>query len=95
METDRPLAQTPAPTNPLATRLGGTETVDAVLPKADWESVLDLRREGVTDAGLYRLLRLRTAYRRSVDPVTDGLELDAKALFARWLVAQGHLNEGL
>jgi hypothetical protein len=94
METDRPSATTSAPAAPVVTHPGSNDTVDASLPKADWDCVLQLRRAGVTDAGLYRLLRLRTTYRTSVTPAADGLERDARALFARWLVAHGVLHEG-
>jgi hypothetical protein len=74
--------------------LAGGDGVDAALPVAEWECVLELRRGGVTDAGFYRLLRLRAAYRRQVAPASDGLEGDPRARFARWLVAHGHLHEG-
>ena len=74
--------------------------LDAALPEGEWECVLTLLREGVGDAGLLRLLRLRTRYRRDADPATDGrggrngLRRDPRALFARWLVAQGRLDQG-
>jgi hypothetical protein len=102
METARPLESTP----PSETPLGGCSQrdesagLDAALPEGEWGCVLSLQREGVTDAGLLRLLRLRTVYRRHADPATDGrcephgLQRDPRALFARWLVAQGRLNEG-
>jgi hypothetical protein len=76
--------------------------VDATLPEPDWERVCELRRAGVTDAGMYRLLQLRTWYRRGGGSATDGtdgtdgtddFERNPRALFARWLVAQGRLNE--
>jgi hypothetical protein len=70
-----------------------TPAVDAALPASEWQSVLALRRGGVTDAGLYRLLRLRTAYRHHTHPAADGLEADSRAQFARWLVAEGHAIE--
>ena len=81
-------------------QLGQGAGLDAALPEGEWECVFSLRREGVTDTGLLRLLRLRTLYRRDADPATDGLDgpdglqRDPRALFARWLVAQGRLNEG-
>ena len=68
--------------------------VDATLPAGEWDCVLALRRGGVTDGGLYRLLRLRTRYRQQTQPATDGLEADPRAQFARWLVPQGRLHEG-
>ena len=95
METDRPLAHPPATGARPAMRPRSTDTADATWSEADWRCLFFLRREGVTDPGLRRLLRLRRAYHGSVDPATDGLERDARALFARWLVAQGRLHEGL
>jgi hypothetical protein len=100
METARPRrphrpaapAETPSGERPA---LAASSGLDAALPRREWECVLSLRREGVDDAGFLRLLRLRTAYRRHADPVTDGLQRDPRALFARWLVAHGRLNEGL
>ena len=95
MDAQRPSAPPPA------VRPAGTPTslvdaggVDVILPGRDWGCVLALRGAGVTDAGMYRLLRLRTLYRRRVDPSTDGLDRDPRAQFARWLVAHGRLNEG-
>jgi hypothetical protein len=105
METARPLGPPPSSEAPAGGRpetdpeSGEPAGLDAALPEAEWECVLTLRRAGVTDAGFLRLLRLRIVYRRDADPVTDGLQRDPRrdprALFARWLVAQGHLNEGL
>ena len=97
METARPLgpaspAETPSREGPA---LASSAGLDAALPGREWECVLALWREGVTDAGLLRLLRLRDAYRRHANPATDGLEPDPRALFARWLVAQGRLNESV
>jgi hypothetical protein len=97
METARPLG----PTSPTHTRTGERPALapsaglDAALPRREWECVLSLWRGGVDDAGLLRLLRLRDAYRRHADPATDGLQHHPRALFARWLVAQGRLNEGV
>jgi hypothetical protein len=85
-----PAAARPAGTPP---SLADATGIDATLPADAWSCVLALRGAGVTDSGLYRLLRLRTLYRRRADLATDGLELDRRAQFARWLVAHGHLNE--
>ena len=99
METARPPGPASPPQTPPGERpqLGQGTGLDAALPEGEWECVLTLRRQGVTDAGLLRLLRLRTVYRRDADPETDGrdgLQRDPRALFARWLVAQGRLHEG-
>jgi hypothetical protein len=97
METARPLGPTPPTQTRTGERpeLGASAGLDVALPRREWGCVLSLWREGVDDAGLLRLLRLRDAYRRHADPVTDGLQHDPRALFARWLVAQGRLNEGV
>ena len=95
METNRPLALTLVAGTRTVTRPGISDPADATWSEADWKCVFFLRRGGVTDSGLRRLLRLRRAYHGSVDPATDGLERDARALFARWLVAQGRLHEGI
>ena len=95
METSRPLALTPAAGTRTVTRPGISDTADATWSEADWRCVVFLRRGGVSDPGLRRLLRLRRTYHGVVDPATDGLERDARALFARWLVAQGRLHEGI
>jgi hypothetical protein len=102
VETDH--LHTPAPGAEHRPTAGPTiheaEGIDATLLAPEWECVQALRRGGVSDSGLYRLLRLRTVYRRGADPATDGLDgpdglqRDQRALFARWLVAQGRLNEG-
>jgi hypothetical protein len=73
--------------------VGETEELDATLGDADWPLVFQLWRAGVTNAAVYRLLRLRTAVRRT-DPAMDGFEHDRRAMFARWLVAHGRLHEG-
>ena len=67
--------------------------LDATLTDADWPLVQALWRAGMTNAGIYRLLRLRVAY-RTRPPECDGLEQDPHAQFARWLVATGRLHEG-
>ena len=67
--------------------------LDASLPRADWKLFAALQHQGITGAGLERLLLLR-ATRRRRDPATDGMERDPRALFARWLVDQGRLHEG-
>jgi hypothetical protein len=102
METARPRGPAPSSETPPGecVRLGEGAGLDAALPAGEWECVRSLQRGGVSDAGLLRLLRLRTLYRRDADPATDGLDRphglqrDPRALFARWLVAQGRLNEG-
>ena len=99
METARPPGTRVAARHPQESARSSARVrgLDAALPEGEWECVLTLRRQGVTDAGLLRLLRLRTAYRRDADPETDGrdgLQRDPRALFARWLVAQGRLHEG-
>jgi hypothetical protein len=96
MDTDRSRAPAPPSGTPVwqTAAPDGVAAVDVALADGDWERVVSLRREGVTDAGLYRLLRLRTRYRRAAHPATDGLEQDGRALFGRWLVAQGRLHEG-
>jgi hypothetical protein len=68
--------------------------LDAALSAADWPVVQHLWRSGVTNAGVDRLLRLRSAFRRQGNPAMDGFHADDKARFARWLVQQGRLNEG-
>jgi hypothetical protein len=105
METARPLgptSPTEIPSGPPSgppsgepPEVGAGAGLDAALPRREWECVHSLWRAGVTDAGFLRLLRLRDAYRRHADPATDGLQRDPRALFARWLVAQGRLNEGV
>ena len=52
--------------------LDDTDALDATLADEDWPLVLDLWRSGVTNAGIYRLLRLRCVYRRRGDPALDG-----------------------
>ena len=97
METARPLGPASPTETSLRARpaLGASAGLDAALSRREWECVLSLWREGVADAGFLRLLRLRTAYRSHAAPATDGLEHDPRARFARWLVAQGRLNEGV
>ncbi len=68
--------------------------LDAALTDADWPLVQRLWRLGLTNAGIYRLLRLRVMHRHR-DPVNDGLEADPRIQFARWLVATGRLDEGI
>jgi hypothetical protein len=67
--------------------------LDATLEPADWPRVQRLWRLGLDNDQLYALLRLRRAVRRRGDPARDGPAPDARARFARWLVAHGHLNE--
>jgi hypothetical protein len=74
--------------------LDDTDALDATLADEDWPLVLDLWRSGVTNAGIYRLLRLRCVYRRRGDPALDGFCVDAKVVFMRWLVQQGRLHDG-
>jgi len=101
METARPHRPTPPTEPPIETppgerpELAAGNGLDAALSRREWACVLALWREGVADAGFLRLLRLRTAYRSHAAPATDGLERDPRARFARWLVAQGRLNEGV
>ena len=66
--------------------------LDATLTVADWPLVQRLWKLGLSNASLYRLLRLRARYRR-FGPETDGLGTDPRALFARWLVTAGRLHE--
>jgi len=68
--------------------------LDASLTDADWPLIQRLWRLGLTNAGIYRLLRLRAIYRQR-DRENDGLETDPRIQFARWLVANGKLNEGV
>ena len=74
VEIARPLGPASPPQTPPGEcpPLGQGAGLDAALPEGEWECVLTLRREGVADAGLLRLLRLRTLYRRDADPATDG-----------------------
>ena len=95
METDRPRSSTPATGPAVVARPGSNDSGAADWSEADWACVFSLRRAGLTDPQLWRLLRLRRTYHGTSDPATDGLERNPKALFARWLVAQGRLNEGL
>ncbi len=88
------LTRSPAPAPLLREEVLIDPGIEAGLPRSEWDAVFVLRRGGMTDAGLYRLLRLRTTYRRHADAATDGLASDPHAQFARWLVAQGRLHEG-
>ena len=95
METTNATPATPQP------ELGETEdvaTLDASLRDDDWPVIQLLWRSGVTNETIYRLLRLRLAYRSRrrppYGPHLDGFAPDARARFARWLVQNGHLNEG-
>ena len=53
--------------------------LDATLSDADWPLIQQLWRAGVTNAGIYRMLRLRSLRRRSA-PELDGFEQDRHAL---------------
>ena len=68
--------------------------LDATLTAADWPLVHRLRRLGLSDEGLGALVRLRTAVQDREDLALDGFAPSPRARFARWLVAQGRLNEG-
>jgi hypothetical protein len=68
--------------------------LDATVTEADWPLVQRLWKVGLTNRGIYSLLRLRGLYRKRA-PETDGLDADPHALFARWLVTHGRLNEQL
>src|SRR5262245_63627636 len=73
--------------------------LDATLREADWPVIQRLWQAGVANESIYRLLRLRLGYRSGRQPPygphMDGFQPDARAHFARWLVQQGRLNEGL
>jgi hypothetical protein len=69
--------------------------LDATLTEADWPLVQRLWRLGLDNDHVYALLRLRVAVRRRGDPALDGLADDPRARFARWLVAQGRLTDGV
>ena len=73
--------------------------LDATLRDTDWPVIQRLWRSGVTNESIYRLLRLRldvrSGRRPEYGPHLDGFRPDARAQFARWLVRQGRLNEGL
>ena len=79
--------------NAVAVTRDKAAALDAALTDDDWTLVQTLWRAGVGDGGMYRLLRLRTMYRRTA-PETDGLAADPHAQFARWLVANGRLHDG-
>ena len=73
--------------------LDDVAVLDASLEDGDWPVIQKLWRSGVTNEGIYRLLRLRVAYRRQPAPTMDGFVEDSKAQFVRWLVQTGRLNE--
>ena len=79
--------------NAVAMTRDNVAALDAALTDNDWTLVQNLWRAGVGDGGMYRLLRLRTVYRRT-PPQMDGLAADPYAQFARWLVASGRLHDG-
>src|SRR3712207_437119 len=64
--------------------------LDAALRDDDWPIIQQLWRAGVTNEGIYRLLRLRLAHQQHGIPSMDGFVPDARARFARWLVQAGH-----
>src|SRR5207249_276811 len=66
--------------------------LDATVTDGDWSLIQQLRREGVTDGGLHRLLRPRARYQDGA--ALDGLATDRHTQFARWLVVHGRLHEG-
>jgi hypothetical protein len=74
-------------------------TLDASLKAEDWPLIQRLWRAGVSNESIYQLLRLRLSYRnggrKAMGPHMDGFVPDGRARFARWLVQQGRLNEGL
>ncbi len=84
-----------SPASPAAQPAGGTLRERATLRLTDdeWMLAADLLSRGVTAQGVLQLLRLRAVYRRLRAPSLDGFRPDARALFARWLVAQGRLTE--
>ena len=101
VETDHP--HTPAPgADPRPTAgptIHAAEGIDATLLPPEWECVQALRRgayrtRGCTASSGFarRTGAAPTGDRRADGP--DGPQRDARALFARWLVAQGRLNEG-
>jgi hypothetical protein len=67
--------------------------LDASLEDADWPVIQRLWRAGVSNAAIYRLLRLRLAVHAREHPSVDGMAADPRARFARWLVTQGRLSE--
>jgi hypothetical protein len=73
--------------------------LDASLREEDWPVIQRLWQAGVANESIYRLLRLRLQLRGGGQPAygphMDGFQPDARAHFARWLVQQGRLNEGL
>lgn len=73
--------------------------LDATVRESDWPLIQRLWRCGAENETIYRLLRLRLEYctgrRPEFGPHMDGFQPDARARFARWLVQQGRLNEGL
>lgn len=86
--------------NPTQTRISSTPAAATptratlALTMDEWTLAADLLSRGVTAHGVLQLVRLRAVYRRLRSPALDGFKPDSNALFARWLVANGRLNEG-
>ncbi len=72
-------------------------TLDESLHDEDWPAIQSLWQSGASNRNVYDLLRLRLRYRRAsssgLGQHLDGFVPDARALFARWLVENGHLHE--
>ncbi len=93
VETNRRAATPAMAERPVALE-DNMAALDAALTDADRPLVQRLWRLGLTNAGIYRLLRLRLMHRHH-DRQHDGLESDPRIQFARWLVATGRLDEGI
>jgi hypothetical protein len=93
VDTNRRAPTAALPATPVALE-DNVAALDAALTDADWPLVQRLWRLGLTNAGIYRLLRLRLMHRHR-DQENDGLETDPRLEFARWLVAHGRLDEGI
>jgi hypothetical protein len=98
---DAKMPSTPADVEPVVEPVAPEDVaaLDATLREADWPVIQRLWQAGVANESIYRLLRLRLEYRSGRQPPygphMDGFQPDARAHFARWLVQQGRLNEGL
>lgn len=57
-----------------------------------WPLLLRLRLAGVSDAGIDRLIALRSTY-AARHPALDGYEPDRRQEFVCWLVRQGRLRD--
>jgi hypothetical protein len=98
---DAKVPSTPVDVEPVLERVAPEDVaaLDATLREEDWPVIQRLWQAGVPNESIYQLLRLRLQLRSGGQPAygphMDGFQPDARAHFARWLVQQGRLNEGL